>query len=342
MIEFLRKLFSLPKEAPELGALLDTRLPEEKEKDYHISEIVAGAAIVTWVEKDPSQIRTFGVQNQDGSGSCVAQSRRKLYRILFWVNRALDLDFSATFIYRLRKNYPDAGMQASDAISLSRYKGLTLNALMPSDNLSEMAMNGTTIEPHNYDIAKVFTIPNEVTFTAGDLFTPAGTIQKTRKGIMMWFFFTAEEWGREVPVIIDKYLRATDDRALRHSVVGVEPAMYRGEKGIWIEDSAHFGGLNRRFITERFYKARNYWASYPINFVFESQALPRPFYDGSTVSLQDCLKYEGTFPANVDSTGVFGSITKKAVQDFQIKYGLDPVGTVGPLTTKKLQELYPL
>jgi hypothetical protein len=264
---------------------------------------------------------------------------------MFKVNRGLDLDFSSVDLYRRRANYPREGMGAEDAIQLCRKQGMTLNATtrpMSDDITTEAGANAYVVEQHNVEIAKVFTIPNEVTFTAGDLETPAGTIQKTRKGVMTWYFFTGEEWSREVPTIIDKYLTKFDARALRHSVTAVEPVLYNGQKGWWIEDSAHFGGLPRRFITEDFHKKRNFWLSYPINFTFEQGAPVRPSYvEGDVKSLQDCLKYEGVFPSNVDSTGVYGNITMKAVKDFQEKYGLEQVGKVGSLTRAKLKSLYP-
>jgi peptidoglycan hydrolase-like protein with peptidoglycan-binding domain len=39
-------------------------------------------------------------------------------------------------------------------------------------------------------------------------------------------------------------------------------------------------------------------------------------------------------------TGWFGQLTKKAVEKFQNKYGLDPVGIVGPQTRAKLAEVF--
>lgn len=341
-MDFLTYLHSiLTKKTPILGANLDTRSPEAKARDYHISEVVASATPVNWVEMAPGSVRAFPVQDQSQKSDCVAESRRKLKRIIFKVNRDLDLDFSSAEFYRRRKNYPNPGMGSDDAISLDRNSGMTLDALVPSEVLkSEDAVNALTLKPYNADIAKVFSSSNEVTFTPGDFQTPAGTIQVSRKGIMAWYYFTAEEWSREVPVVL-KYMTPDDSSALRHSVVAVEPALYNGVKGWWIEDSAHFAGLSRRFITEDFHKARNFWLSYPINFKFEEGLGGKPSYDGSVKSLQDCLRYEGIFPANIDSTGVYGPITIQAVKDFQAKYSLEQVGTVGPKTTSQLKSLYP-
>lgn len=357
-MDFIKKLLAIffplkeegavvkPDEQMFVGVLPDDRSPEEKAKDYHIGEVVTSAASVSWVEKKPEEIRQFLVLNQKGKSDCVAESRRKLYIIIFFVNRALHLDFSSVELYRRRINYPAPGMGATDVMTLCREGGMTLNVLVPSDEMdTEAKANALVLEPHNVDIAKVFTIPNEIVFTRGDMEMPAGTIQKTRKGVMAWYYFTQEEWAREVPVIIKDMADERDSRAYRHSVVMVEPALYQGKKGFWIEDSAHFGGLSRRFITEEFHRKRNFWMSYPINFQFEKGSpddsrKPR-YVENDTRSLQNCLKWEGMFAVNVESTGVFGPITVRAVKDFQIKYGLEAVGKVGPQTSAKLKALYP-
>ncbi len=346
-MNFFRKIlsyvFDTSPEVFNLGALIDTRSIDEKKEDPHISEIVATSAVVTYKELRPDEIRVFGVQDQGSKSDCVAESRRKIKRILFKVNKNLDIDFSSVAFYRKRSNFPSGGMAASDAIALDANIGMTLNALVPSDELTNESMaNALQPDAYNDDVAAVFrNVNKDVIFTPGDLDTPAATIQKTRKGVMMWFYFTGMEWSAEVPVIQDYHLDLYAPGTARHSVVGIEPALYKGQKGIWIDDSAAFGGLHRRFVTEDFYKARNWFASYPIAFKFEGDKGQRPvFKDGDIVSLQNCLKYEGVFPSNVDSTGVYGSITTQAVRDFQKKYGLEQVGSVGPLTKAKLVELY--
>src|ERR1035437_200661 len=56
------------------------------------------------------------------------------------------------------------------------------------------------------------------------------------------------------------------------------------------------------------------------------------------IALQTALKLDGEF--NYETTGFFGSITLKAVRDFQRKYGITPLGIVGPATRKALNLLY--
>lgn len=54
--------------------------------------------------------------------------------------------------------------------------------------------------------------------------------------------------------------------------------------------------------------------------------------------LQNFLKDQGFYDYSV-STGYFGSITKQAVIAFQKKYGINPIGVVGPATRAKIAEL---
>lgn len=328
-----------------LGANLDTRTPEEiAAQDIKAEQVIASAAAVDWQEIAPKDIRTFGIQDQHGKSDCVAESRRKMKRILFNVQKGIDLDFSSVAFYRKRSNYPGQGMIAADAIQLDANAGMTLDKLVPSDVLNTEALaNALTPDKYNDDLGKVFAVQNgEIVFTPGDLETIAGTIQKTRKGVMIWIYATVAEWSQEVPTIQTPLTGPSDPRAVVvHSVVGIEPALYKGQKGIWIDDSAHFGGLSRRFITEEFYKARNWWASYPIAFKFEAAVGARPHYTGTIKSAQECYRFEGLFPSNVDFVEHAGPLTIAATKAFQAKYGIQQTGNIGPITTAKLHEVYP-
>lgn len=350
---FRHSLTNTPIEVPpeelgsfHLGANLDTRTPEEKEaQDITAGEVIARADLVDWREIAPADVRVFGVQNQNGKSDCVAETRRKLKRILFKVNKGLDVDFSSVALYRKRSNYPDAGMIATDAIDLDKNIGMTLNVLVPSEPVTtEIDANKLKPDAYNDQVAQVFRVQNgEVIFNSGDIETIAGTIQRTRKGVMVWFYATVAEWSPLVPTLQANLSGPTDPHArVIHSVTAIEPALYQGKKGLWIDDSAHFGGLSRRFITEDFFRARNFYASYPITFKFEADTTSEPsFINGNVVSLQDCLKHDGTFPLNVASTGTYGPLTTQAVKDFQKKYGLVVTGLITDQTRAKLHELYP-
>jgi hypothetical protein len=130
-------------------------------------------------------------------------------------------------------------------------------------------------------------------------------------------------------------------------------------KALIIEDSWDRSGLDgRRVITEDFHKYRNFFAAYPINFVFEEGAekpkyhFAKSLYFGMTdpdvKALQEILRFEGLFPINSQITGYYGSITARGVLAFQKKYRvaddaeLYELGgrLVGKKTLLKLNELY--
>lgn len=338
------------------GARIDTRTEEKKEKDYIFREIVSAVAPVKWVEKPQSEWRKFPIFNQDGSGSCVAQTMAKLMGIMYWLKNQVYVHFSATHIYQRRNNKPLSGMSGIDVFKIAQ-KGVTLEELVPSQSLSDLKMDSTVIEKYKEDVGEIFKIGNYIIITEKDMDTIASVIQTTGKAVMTWFFFQRDEWDN-VPIIKNLQLDLYSKIALLHSVTAVDFTLYQGKKALIIEDSWGAWGnfTGQRIITEDFFKSRNFFAAYPMNFTFEESKKDRPKYNfvtnlslGDTSSyvtdLQNVLKYEGIFPLNIESTGYFGAITKKAVQDFQVKYSIvgkdaPDTGVVGPRTRAKLNELY--
>jgi len=341
------------------GAVLDTRPPEEKRKDFKFEELVAAAAPVTWVEKPQNSWRKFPIFNQDGSGSCVAQTMAKILGVLYWLKNNVYVHFSATHIYQRRANKPNSGMAGVDCFQIAQ-KGTTLEVLTPSQNMNDSEMDGTLIEKYKQDVGEIFKIGNYLTVPIKDIDTVASIIEKTNKAVMVWFFFENSEWTKEVPIITNPNLDLYAPSTARHSVTAVDYTMYQGKKALIIEDSWGFwnGFSGQRVITEDFFKERNFFAAYPMNFAFDSvivkpqhnflKVLTFGMKDPDVAALQDVLKYEGLFPTNVDSTGLYGAVTAKGVLAFQKKYKvapdseLDPLGgrRVGVKTLAKLNELY--
>lgn len=324
------------------GALLDSRSDEEKKKDYHFSEIVSAVEPVLWVEKPQETWRKFPIFSQNGSGSCVAQTLRKLYGVYLWLRTGVWVDLSASHIYQRRTNRPAGGMGGTDAFQIAQ-KGTTLELLAPSENMSDSQMDAVNVIPFMERIGETFKLGSYVTVSPTDIDTVASIIQKTGKAVMVWFYFTYAEW-QNVPVVLDPSLDLHAQSTLRHSLAAVDFTLYQGKKALIIDDSWGLGtAMNgQRVITEDFFKARCFFAAHFQNFAFEQVGI-KPKYDGTIKSGQDCLKAEGLFPTSVASSGILGTITKKAINAFQVKYGLHPTGTgaFGPKTVLKLHELYP-
>lgn len=344
------------------GAAIDTRPDSEKLKDFQLEELVSAPAPVVWKEKEEKDWRTFPDQNQDGSGSCVAQTVKRLAGIQMFLKEGKYVDFSATSIYQERSNKPAGGMVGVESFEIWRKSGISLEVLVPSQKMNDTQMDAVKIENYEKEIGKIFRIDNHVGLPVGDIETVASTIQQTQKGVMVWFFFTSAEWSPLVPVIIDHSL--TIAKGLRHSVTAVDYFLYKGKKALLIEDSSHFGKRTRRIVTEDFFKRRNWFARYGTSFHFETgtswptkpkHSFNRDLtfsesfvYDAEVVALQDCLKYEGLFPADRDSTGYYGSVTSKAVLAFQKKYQVASTAELdelqgrvtGTKTRAKLNEIF--
>lgn len=338
------------------GAALDTRTEAQKAKDYQMREIVASVNPVAWLEKPQDQWRSFPIFNQDGSGSCVAQTMAKLMGILYWLKNKTYVHFSATHIFQRRANKPATGMGGVDAFDIAS-KGVTLEVLAPSQNMADEAMDNVVIEQYKQNVGTIFKIPNYVSMQVGSIETVASVIQTTGKGVMVWFYFTIDEWT-PTPYVKNPALNLYAPDTCRHSVTAVDFTLVNGKKCLIIEDSwgTSFGMAGRRVITEEFFAARNFFAAYPLSFVFDQPMPVKPHWkfvnnlsfgseSSEVVKLQECLKYEGLFPQNVSGSTYFGAITLKAVQQFQAKYnialpGQPGYGSVGPATRSKLNEIF--
>lgn len=330
MIFFKRQKFTT-------GAHLDSRTTDEKSLDYLQTELVATVAPVIWTKK--TNYRSFPIRKQNGSGSCVMQSLEKERGIIAMQKYGEFLEFSANFGYQLRENTNFSGSTVND-LTKATQAGAILEKLSPSMSLNDLKMMKANRPAYFEDFAKPFGA-NRIFIAPWDIDTIASTIENTGKGIGLTVRFGKGEWFGNKEV---KELLPEKDWTLGHRVVAVDYTLNdKGEKCLVIEDSACEDGFPQRLVPESFLMKRTYWSpNYILNFKQYIEKPDRPSYSGTVVNLQNILKYEGFFPTNTDSTGYFGSITKKALIKFQTKYGLTPAdGTLSENTQAKLKELYP-
>lgn len=312
----------------------------------HFDEMVAKANPVDWSKTiDAAHLPNYPIRNQNGASACVAFTLALICSILYFIRTGNWIDFSAAWFYSKRSNKPGEGMVGTNAFDIASNAGALPDMMMPSDNLPEASLNYPKVFDWFNTVAAVFKLDIAlVILPIKNIDTIASVIQTTGKPVMVWFDFGSGEWTQS-PKILSTYT------PYRHSVTAIPPSpntnqitvgTYEGEHAIVIQDSWGFdlGTINgKRILKQSFFNTRNIFAAYPIRFKFDAVA-NKPFYDGTTISLQNCLKYDGEFPTNVESTGVFGAITIGAVKKFQAKYGIDQTGTVGPVTTAKLQTLF--
>ena len=166
-------------------------------------------------------------------------------------------------------------------------------------------------------------------------------------------FATYREWAQTYPAVYNRSL-TRDVAPVRHCVCVLPNGAFvkDGVKYLAIQDSAHFGGLHRRYLSEDFIRARCYGSLY---FLPAAPSVPAPTQKpklaaplssnlkvgsrGPDVSaLQAILAYEGLL--DVKPTGYFGGLTMKAVKAYQSKHGIEAVGEVGPKTRAAINAAY--
>jgi hypothetical protein len=312
------------------GVLEDPRTKEEKLKDWSADEVLAGDAPAEWRMKEP---RSFPIWNQYSTSACVAFAKAKQISIEVWRQTGVWIDFSPSSIYQLRRN-ADRGMYIADANEIVNKRGVSLEALMESQNLTEeqiMAVKRTKVA----DLFASAIAEAVVSY----LYLPVGIdriAQAIEKGpaVSLLIYANADEYT-DIPEAKNRYL--TYDKAdIRHEVVAVDYYLDQTlGKVLAIEDSwgPGHGQGGRRIFTEDFVNMRVVQADYFSVFSFDGET-PKPklnftkdlkFGDqGEDVrKLQDMLKFEGKFPTDQDSTGYYWHITAKAVLAWQIEHKVD-------------------
>ena len=337
IFEIIKNLFSKENNGP--GLLEDNRIEEGRQKDFKHSEILDTGilgSMIDWKEKEPFDWRKFPIKNQGNSSSCVFNAVTKVLGIENFLEEGEYIELSARDGYSQRFNIPQEGSFYYDAFDLATKKGFTLESLMKSNQLSESDMNSDKDRKTSYNqIARVFKAGGYVYFDKMDIEAIASVVS-SGKGVVLGLKFNYDEWN-DIPTIKTAYPQ------LGHAVAVVDYTLYQGKKALVIEDSWGIDRAiqGRRIITEDFLKQRGIFAGYFIQLRNDWRDNPKPIYDGTIKSLQNCMKSEGLFPTNIELVESLGPMTRKSVRDFQKKYGLNVGdGSVTEQVKEKLRELY--
>lgn len=316
------------------GALDDVRSEELKAKDWH--KDLASSVDLVWKEKAFRDIKTFPVRNQDGSGSCVAQTLALMLGIENFLEEERFIEFSAKDIYTRRTN-TGMGMWGVEALTIVKNYGCTLEELIPSQNQGETEMNKIVREISDLEIAKIFKIKDfyQLPFSVNQIATimEQGRKNGVAKPVMVWFKFPRAEWTAVPEISNSNY------DIVHHSVTAIDYGILNGKKGIFIQDSwglhsSTADGL--RFIGEDYLKRMTFCAyvndlnnDHQIKPQIKIERTLRKGMTGDDVKeLQRLL--------NITSDGIFGEQTKQVVISFQRNNGLTPDGIVGKNTINKL------
>lgn len=331
---------------PYIGIVEDPRTKEEKDQDFIHEELYMAPPEAKWEEREPKK---YPIRNQDGSSACVSFAVAKILAIDEVYEGRPYVELSPRSIYVRRSNKDTGGMWLPEALDIARKHGATLESLVPSDDKGETAMNswdGMTPETDaiglKYKTAGRVDLPIDIEAIA--------SITSMGKGVLLGHRFDYDEWTNKPTV------NPNSKMSCGHGVAGVDNILKNGEKLIIIDDS--WGPLKAKFgqreITQDWLKKRCFYAGYTRNFIYDStkeskkpihtftKYMKRGDKNNDISKLQDILKYEGLFPMDTDSTGLYGPATQRGVRLFQLKYKIKTNNgvQVGPLTIAKLNELY--
>jgi len=303
------------------GIVKDPRTEEEKALDYKYEDLSKGDVPLNWIEYNEKNLKSYLIQNQDGSLSCVAQGTSKILAMHEVKEGRGYTQLCPKFIYDLRQNFPDGGMWLPNSLDIACKHGTCKESLLPCDMKGESFMNDKSIivAKHTED-AKNYKGKFYFQITGG--IDKIAEVMEQGYGVLLGFRFDYDEW-LDVP-----FLHADSKQALGHGVAAVDYCLYEGKKALVIEDSwgPGYGKGGRRIITETFLNARCFYAGYITslpNYVF-TKTLKMGNRGIDVKMLQQKI--------GVIADGIFGPKTKLAVEKFQQSKGLVPDGIVGRLT----------
>lgn len=348
----IQYFLTLLEPAPYLGIADDNRSIDQKNNDISYFEVAGGATTVLWVVKLQENWKRFKQRFQTNSASCVAQTSAKIVGIEQQTNTGSFVELSALDDYDRRSNKPGEGMITMEGLQITCDHGLTSEALLPSQNMSEEQMNQPVIRTDAMiAFADQFKGGTAVKLPV-DMDVIAGVVDQGY-GVMLCLQFSQKEWTA-YPTRISK-------GSIRHAVTIIDRTVWNGQKAFVIEDSwlpeTTINGKGQRVVTEDFILDRCFFVGYrhnpkpitlpqsvkhiftrdlrfiPIdNYGHISNIVENDIQKNEVICLQDRLKLEHYLSVNVPSTGYFGALTLNALKAYQAKHNLPTTGFCGPMT----------
>jgi hypothetical protein len=330
------------------GILEDNRSQNQKNKDFSSAEIDLATNFFTKKTAEKTA-KKYITRNQYSKSSCVPSS---MCNALWNTEQVILAD---EFLYTQRSNKPQEGCYWHDIADKVLVQGICERALL-KEVKTEKEANAVKVSEDQQENAKQYKQKSYIYL-------------KNFWDIMKWvnqgypvvfsIFATSKEWSNSAPYIIDTKL-TIEKAPINHAICAIPKTGFQDKQkyGFYITDSAHFGKVSIREISEEFINVRLKTAI--VFFDLEKGEVVKPkaykFTRDLTVGdkgedvlkLQEILQDLGFFPTNIKPTGEFYGITRQAVKDFQKKYeesilwsiGLKlPTGYFGKSTRNKLEEL---
>jgi len=330
-----------------VGVLEDVRSVEEKAKDFSSQEVTFAGAL-NWQNRPLSVVLAETINapvwSQNGSSACVAFAFARAISYEVFRITGVWIDFSPAFIYQKRANRPALGMYLPNAAYIVSKEGVTLDALMKSQNLTEDQIS--TVKSSvvaNIFASGIAEAVNSYLYTAT---TVEGIAQAQEAGhaLVLNIYANFDEYG-DIPRIIHTSLSPFDAQ-IRHAICAIPKGYSLSPdlgKVAYADDSwgVGHGQGGRRILTEEFLAKRmgtgiyfdafsfNPGSSVTVNIAFP---LSYGMTNDEVKKLQRFLIEKGYFPANQNTTGFYHNITARAVKqwhsdNWQKFFAIDPQWT---------------
>jgi len=320
-------------------------IPEkETGKEFRAEEVFRALPPVVWTEKKQSDWkRYFPIRNQTVTSSCVGHTLATVLGVENFIEESKFVVLSPRSIYA-RGFAPGGGMVYSDALKIAYEMGSAPEQLMPSEGKTEEQIRDLTDEKESDRIiGKVYRGGNYV-YLPLDI-DAISAILNTGKAVCLGVRFNPSGFTPEV--------KLDANGVYGHAITGVDFTLWKGEKAIVFQNSWGegwgFGGLG--IITESemkkglvvaayFQDLKNEKSSDRPNLQIKVANLTTGMQSPEVMKLQLMLQYLGFFPSNIDTTGFYGGISRKAVKDYQGSIGLPQTGIADSETIKKLNSKF--
>lgn len=322
------------------GLLLDTRTDEEKAKDWKSTELFAmGSSVPVFREVKDGEWKKYQVRNQDGSGSCVANTVAKMLEVKRTMSKGDSIKFSHAPIYIKRSNRPGTGMIGVNALELATKYSSCPETDCPSENMNDTQLDAIEL-PKNFEDINNFVVPTNYMTCPTDFDYIASMIEKEGCA-MIWINTDYASWCKDIPSVGGK------KGSVVHSITAIDAITLNGTQYIVIEDSwGKFGKYNgQRLLTREFFKDAVWFAGLLLDFKYDvTDEAFEPFKtimefgqkSDEIARLQKLLKARGFFPSEQNCTGFYGSVTARAVYLMQVKYGVDTLAELNALKGKRV------
>lgn len=342
---FIKILNSLLKKDNYIGILDDNRPQSEKDKDWIAEEVFAFAPDVSPFRPVTSQSdwAKYQIRNQDGSGSCVANTIAKMLEVKRAKEKGDSIKFSHAPTYINRVNKPQGGMVGTDALGLAVKLSSCKETDFPSENMSDAQLDALKMPANFEELNNLVRPTNYVTLPRS--FDYVAKMINQEGCAMIWVDTSRACYQRDIPVVGGK------NGGVRHSITGVDAIVLNGVEYIVIEDSwGKFGQYNgQRLLSREFFNDAVFFCAVLTKFEYDIKPEQAPlvkipfekvmrFGEKSTEvqRYQNFLKSKGLFPTNAQSTGFYGNVTAKATYAFQVKYSVAPINELDALKGKRV------